>query len=172
MLTSVPLAIRRSMRQVTLNHANAIGIEVLRKVVTRVELTADGEEDELGGAATLGGAGVLRAEDEADYEYQSLGSGKMMRAGQYAPMDMNDRGNGTVAEEQSEWLIECLLPDTDQAHFEAEKDDIVVADLGEGMLLVYEVVNAVGTVSIPPYTRRYMLNPRDDLNYLDPPFGD
>lgn len=169
MLTSVPTAINQSNRQVVLRHPNSFDAVVSRKRVVRVELVA-GAPGEMGGNPTLGGMGVLRSEDEADYEYDELGPAKLLFAGPgpFQPQDIIERDNGLVAETQREVLIECVAKPGETGFFVADTSDLVSIMLGPGVVMVYDVATVSGTVNIPPYTRRLVLNPRDDLNYIEP----
>lgn len=168
MLTQVPTAINRSARQVVLRHPNNLPVVVSRKQVTRLELDAQGNASEMGGSPTLGGMGTLRSEDEAEFEYVELGEGKMLYAAPFSPADMIDRDNAALVEAQREVMIEATAAPGAAGYFEAETGDLVMVEMGLGVILAFEVATVTGTVNVPPYTRRYVLNPRDDLNYLEP----
>lgn len=169
MLTSVPSAINAASRQVVLRHPNAFDCIVSRKRTLRVEPDPDsGDPSEMGGSPTMGGMGVLRSEDEDNFEYEELGAGKLMFAAPFQPMDAIERDNGLVPETQREVLIEALAAAGAPGHFLADSGDLVVITLAPGVLVAYEVATVSGTVNIPPYTRRLVLNPRDDLAYLAP----
>ncbi len=168
MLTSVPTAINRSMRQVVLRHANSYDVVIARKRVTRVEKDGAGDPSEMGGAPTLGGMGVLRSEDEAEFEYVPLGPAKVLSSAPFSPMDLNDPASATLAEQQKEALIECVAAPGTPEYFEAQNNDLLMMDLGLGVIMAFEVAVLESRVNVPPYTRRYVLNPRDDLNYLEP----
>lgn len=168
MLTSVPLAVKAASRQVTIRHPNAFNVVVSRKAVLRTELDEDGDENTMGGAPTLGGMGVLRSEDEAEFEYRELGEGKMLFAAPFSPMDTNKQGSALVAENMREVLLESLAKPGEDGYFEATTGDLVMVDLGMGIIMAYTVENVSGNIQIPPYTRRLVLNPRDDLSYVEP----
>lgn len=168
MLTSVPTAINNASRQVTLRHPNAFDVVIYRKEVNRVELDGQGDPSEMGGAPTLGGMGVLRSEDEADFDYQPLGEGKMLFAAPFGVTDVVKHGDSLVAENQREVLVECKAKPDAPDFWVAETGDLLMVDLGMGVIMAYELVTISGTVNVPPYTRRYMANPRDDLAYLEP----
>lgn len=168
MLTSVPSAINRAARQVTLRHPNAFDVTVYRKVLKRVEKDDSGADSTMGGTPTLGGMGVLRSEEEADYEYTELGLGKMMFAGAFEPQDFNEHDSALIAENARAVLIEAKAEPGAAGYFLADTTDLVMADLGMGVILSWEVATASGTVNVPPYTRKLIVNPRDDLNQLDP----
>lgn len=168
MLTSAPLAINRSSRIVVLRHPNAFSVTVYRKETKRVE-TIDGEESQMGGAPTLGGMGVLRSEDEADFDYVELGAGKLLFTNGSQPVAMNEQGSAQIVENMKTCLIESAVEPTDAAHWVAQRNDLVALDLGLGVVMAYEVADIMGNVAIPPHTQSFVLNPRDDLAY-EPPF--
>lgn len=174
MLNSVPVTINSAARQVTLRHPNSFDVIVSRKRVVRVESGEGGTPSEMGGAPTLGGMGVLRSEDETDFEYDELGAGKLLFAGPgpYQPQDLNDRDNATLVENSREVLIESVAspgaaPGEPQ-HFVTDVGDLVCITLGMGVVMAYEVATVSSPVALAPYQRRLVLNPRDDLNYVQP----
>lgn len=171
MLTSVPVAINRSARVVTLRHPNSFSCVVSRKRVKRIEPDpGSGDPSEMGGAPTMGGMGVLRSEDEADFEYVLLGDAKMMFAGPgpYQPRDAVDANSALVPETLREVTIESVIDPEKEGGFVADSGDLIMVTLGAGVVVAYDVATVSGTVHVAPYTRRYILNPRDDLNYIEP----
>lgn len=117
----------------------------------------------MGGAPTLGGMGVLRSEDEAEFEYVELGAGRMLYVGQHVQSDVIERDNALLPENTKEALVESLAAPGAADHFTVDTGDIVFMDLGMAMLMPFEAVGIVGNINIPPYTRKIVLNPRDDL---------
>ena len=171
MLTSVPLAISRSSRQVVLMHPNSFDAVISRKKVLRVEIDpGTGNPSEMGATPTLGGMGVLRTEDEADFEYVELGAARVQfAAGSPLPaQDLNERDNVGIPAAQCEVLIEAVAKRGEPIPFIADSGDLVMLTLCPGVVVAYEVEKVSAPVNIPPYTRRLMLNPRDDLNYIEP----
>lgn len=154
MLSNVALAVRRSARAVTLNHPNRMGCTVYRKVVTRTE------PDSLGGLPTLGGLGVLDDEDEPDFEYQELGDGSLVMLGTYQGGFRSD--DNTLLDNpntpQQEAFIEPLIENA----FTLNKHDLISVVIGDAVL-PYEVADITGTVNIPPFTQKYVLQLRDEL---------
>ena len=159
MLNNVPLAIRRSVRAVTLNHPNRMTCTVYRKVVTRVA------PDTLGGLPTLGGLGVLEDDDEADFDYQSLGDGVVVMLQVYQGGFRSDDNSllDNPNTSQQETLLEPLIDDG----FTPKKHDLVSIVIGDA-LLPYEITEITGTVNIPPFTQKYVLQLRDELLYVTP----
>ena len=159
MLNNVPLAIRRSVRAVTLNHPNRMTCTVYRKVITRTA------PDTLGGLPTLGGLGVLEDDDEADFEYQSLGDGVVVMLQVYQGGFRSDDNSllDNPNTSQQETLLEPLIDDG----FTPKKHDLVSIVIGDAVL-PYEITDITGTVNIPPFTQKYVLQLRDELVYVTP----
>ena len=159
MLNNVPLAIRRSVRAVTLNHPNRMTCTVYRKVITRVA------PDTLGGLPTLGGLGVLEDDDEADFDYQSLGDGVVVMLQVYQGGFRSDDNSllDNPNTSQQETLLEPLIDDG----FTPKKHDLVSIVIGDAVL-PYEITDITGTVNIPPFTQKYVLQLRDELLYVTP----
>lgn len=159
MLNNVPLAIRRSVRAVTLNHPNRMTCTVYRKVVTRVAPTM------IGGLPTLGGLGVLEDDDEADFEYQSLGDGVVVMLQVYQGGFRSDDNSllDNPNTSQQEAFIEPLIDNA----FTPKKHDLVSIVMGDAVL-PYEITDITGTVNIPPFTQKYVLQLRDELLYVTP----
>lgn len=159
MLNNVPLAIRRSVRAVTLNHPNRMTCTVYRKVITRTA------PDTLGGLPTLGGLGVLEDDDEADFDYQSLGDGVVVMLQVYQGGFRSDDNSllDNPNTSQQETLLEPLIDDG----FTPKKHDLVSIVMGDA-LLPYEITDITGTVNIPPFTQKYVLQLRDELVYVTP----
>lgn len=165
MLTSVPKAITAASRRVTLAHPNSFSCIVSRRVVKRVELDGQGQPSEMGASPTLGGLGVLRSEDEAEIEYVELGPAKLKFSGQLPGQDIIERDNGTLPAQQSEVTMYCLADEGEPGYFVPDTNDLVAVDMGLGVVMAFEIEKPVSSVMIAPYTRRYLLNLRDDLSY-------
>lgn len=164
MLNNVPTQINRSVRLVTLRHPNAMDCTVWRKQVNR---TAAAEPLEMGGLPTLGGLGMLDSEDEADFSFVELGDAKIVFAGQFLGegANWNDAETGlNYPAPPMEALIECLVEPGQPGYFLPDKPDMVSVEPGNGMVVLYEVIGATGSVNIPPYTRKLVLAPRQDQN--------
>lgn len=171
MLNQVPKTINRSNRIVVLKHPNAMDCTVLRKKLLRTTYLGDGGT--LGGIPTLGGAGVLSKEDESDvtYEYvtgdEYTSQGRILNCGIYEPQthaDADLTNNGDFLEQGA--MIEALIESIGEGEFTADKDDLIAVTLGGGIIIVYEVKGVTGTVNIPPFTRKLVLQARDDLDHI------
>jgi hypothetical protein len=168
-LTQVPQAVNHQTRMVTLYHPNAMDCTVWRKQVKRVEVNPDTGAPSVDiGAPTLGGLGVLRSEDEDNYEYVELGAGKCLFCGQYQPNDVNERDDNLVQANAQEAQVEAIASAGAAGHFVVDTNDLVQVSMGLGAVMAFEVVTVTGSVNIPPYNRKLVLNPRDDLHSLEP----
>jgi hypothetical protein len=159
MLTSVPLAVRRAARAVTLNHPNRMTCTVYRKVVTRTA------PETIGGLPTIGGLGVLEDDDEADFEYQPLGDGSVVMLGSYQGGNSSD--DGTLLDNPNTSQQEALLEPIAENGFSPKKHDLISIIMGDAVL-PYEIADITGTVNIPPFTLKYVLQLRDELVYVAP----
>lgn len=160
MLTNIPTQINRVSRQLVLRHPNSMDCTVQRKTVNR---TAD---TDLGGLPTLGGAGVLDSEDEADFTFTALGAGRIKFAETFTPDIGNVSDDDTVityAEGMIQAQVECSADPSSDDFFTTDKHDLVIAEPGAGIIIPYEVVAVTSKGDIPPYTRLLLLNPREDL---------
>lgn len=166
-ITQVPIKIMQAARTVAMKHPNSMDCVVYRKVVKRAA------DDELGGLPTLGGLGVLKSEDEPDFEYELLGPGRILITSRYdGASDMTDRGDAIVpSEPQQEAQIVCLDVVVDgmkQPGPEPQKGDLVGAMPGGGVLIGFEIVGLIGSVAIYPYTTKFVIAPRDELHDFAP----
>ncbi len=166
MLSVVPTTINASRRLVVLRHPNAMECEVWRKQVSRTELTGGAPNDTLGGLPTMGGLGMLSGEDESDVTWTQVGDAKILFGGVFQGTSEVDADNGLVPVQQGDAQIECILAPNADGFFVTERNDLVMVLPGGGIVLPYEVVDEVGSINIPPYTRKYILNARDDLSYI------
>lgn len=162
MLNAVPAAINAAARAVTLRHPNAQDATIYAKRVKR------SEPGTVGGLPVLGGLGVMDSEDEADYEYIERGDARVLFAGIYAGQAGNvlDADDGvTYAEGLIEATIECVLDPSNPLFFIPDKNDVVMVEVSATIIMPYEVVGNTSTTNIPPYTRKYLLQPRSDIDF-------
>ncbi len=162
MMNSVPTNISRAARQVTLRHPNSITCDVWRETILRQA------PNSMGGIPTLGGLGVLDSVDESEIDYESLGEGKVLIVEQYQASSVHD-SETTVDMQYPQVLtvIEPLAEVGDPAYFVPKKHDLVFMQISSSIAIGFEIVDVVSDVNIPPYTRKYVLNKRDDLMYVD-----
>jgi len=160
MINNVPVRITQAAHAVTRRHPNSIDCVILRKVLT----APAGEQ--MGGLPTLGGMGVLKSEDEPDFEYKRVGLGKILLTGQFSGGDMSDRGDNIVPDQP---MQEAQIVYADELHpFEVQKGDLVGMMPGGGVLVGFEIVGQTGNVAIYPYVTKWVIAPRDELHDLEP----
>jgi len=162
MLPNVPNQISNASRNVTLRNPNSSACAVFRKVL--MPRVGEGEFAEI---STLGGIGVLSTEDESEFDLDFVGEGKILFTGVFPGSSMVERNDGTVPIPQPEALIESVAEPGTEDYFVPIRNDIVVVLIGENVRLPYEIADIASNVNIAPYTRRFILNPRDDLNFQD-----
>ena len=163
MLHNVPKRMNHAARLVTLRHPNAVDCEVFDKVVNRVSTDTPATDND--GSPTLGGMGVLNSDDEHDYDYVKKGEGRLVFMGQFQTEGSNFLDNDESIlyyGDLVEALIESVANEDEAGHFITDKHDLVTVDFGAGVIQTYQVVGVTGSVAVPPYTRRYVLNPRND----------
>lgn len=155
MLTAVPEQASRAARQVVMFHPNSMNCVVFRKVLLR---TAD---EAVGGVPSIGGMGLLDSEDEAAYEYQEVGEGKILFSGTYtaSPGNVIDSDDGIT---YAEGVMECSVEPKVEGAFLADKNDYIQVLPGNGFVMPYQVVGVTSPTSIPPYVRKLIVEPRQD----------
>ncbi len=163
MLNSVPIQINKAKRQFVLRHPNTMDCSILRKVVLR----QDSPPDEEGGGPTIGGIAMLSSDEEDEIDWAEVGEARLLFGEPYQAVAMADRRDSLgEASPEVRAMIECVLDPADPGFFAPKKQDLVVIVPGADIRLVYEVVDIEGGVNIPPFTQRYILNPRDELGYI------
>ena len=165
--TAIPRSINRAARNVTLRHPSSMPCSVWRRRVTRVDPASPGAPL-MGGMPTLGGMGVLTADDEPQIEYVELGDARVLVTGQFQPGDMVERGDAMQQAVMQEAQIEAIADPGSDGYFTPDRGDLVAILPGMGVVLAYSVEGISGAVNIPPYVRKFQLSPRDDLHHLEP----
>jgi hypothetical protein len=65
-------------------------------------------------------------------------------------------------------LLEMLDPDPASVDaIQLVRHDVVYMLFHESVKIAYEIEMVDSTVNIPPFVRRYLLNKRDDLTYIE-----
>lgn len=162
MLTNVPKQVNRAARMTVIRHPNAMDCTLWRKQVNR---ESDATPETFGGMPTIGGAGVLDSEDEADYSYVELADAKVVFTDRYmaAQSNMIDTEDGlNYTAEPREALIECSVEPGKEGWVLPDKPMVVTCFPGNGVVVPYQIVGTTGNIEIPPYTRKYLLNPLSD----------
>lgn len=158
MLTNVPQAINRMARNIVINHPNTYNAVMFRKTMLRTA------PETIGGLPTLGGLGVISADDEENVTYELLGNAYALSAevfGGGQMMDRQDANDGGIIEFR--YLIEPEILDGLPGGFSIKKNDVLYLVLGD-VRLAREIVAIETTGNIPPYSARYVCNNRDDLH--------
>jgi hypothetical protein len=166
MLSIVPTQINVSRRLVVLNHPNSMPAELWRKTLTRTELAGTAPNDVLGGIPTIGGLGVLNNEDEAEVTWAKVGDVKVLFGVVFEGAKEFDNDDGLVPQQMVESQIENVLLPNDPLYLAVDKNDILMVTPGGGIVLPFEVIGEVGLINIPPHTKKFVLNARDDLAYI------
>lgn len=162
MLNNVAIQISRANRQRTLRDPNAIPCVLFDKRVTR---TSDDQTYE--GNPTIGPLGVMSDEDEVAYEWVETGEAMLLFSqGYQAPLgNTSDTGDRLdYAEGDLHASVEPLLEPGSEGYVQPSKRMLVALLMGGGVIVNFEIVDVTGNVNIPPYTRKYVLNPRPDEN--------
>jgi hypothetical protein len=164
MLNTVAIAVNRANRQRTLREPNRIDCVLFTKEVGRTNATPepDDVEDEPG---SLGGAGVLSDEDEVNYSWVEACEAVIHFSQGYAAPLGNTSNDGAYldyADGVVEASIEPVIDPGKDGYVLPDKRMLVAVLVGGGVIVNYEIVGVTGSLNIPPYTRKYLLNPRPD----------
>jgi hypothetical protein len=147
MLTTIPDAINKMTRQVILNHPSHYRCAIIRATATRSEPLS-------GHLPTLGGLGVLLADDEDALAFAQIGTGWLLPADPYAAAPMTDKldaENGAAGE------VTFLIAPEDPALVVA-KNDIIYRYHDYGVTQAFTVVDIRAQIAIPPFCLRYVCN--------------
>ncbi len=147
MLNQIAIAARRTSRILTLRHPNAVDVAIYRKVLTR------DNEAKFAEKPTLGGAMVLSPEDEAEYEIELIGEGKMLFLGRIEGAEHT--GDGLM---YSDGDISAYIEPLVDNEFEIKKYDRVFWVL-PSHTVEYQISKDASPINIPPYTSIYKLQP-------------
>jgi hypothetical protein len=162
LINQIPVKVMEAARTVALKHPNAMDATIYRLVVKRTNPTGE----TMGGAPTLGGLGVLAAEDEDQFEYEEIGDAKILLVSRFdGEIDTTDRLDSTVPGTQ---MQEAVIAAMSSPAFAIKKYDIVAAMPGGGVVIAWEIMKLPSTVNIYPFTTKYVVAPRDDLHNLSP----
>ncbi|QLG96694.1 hypothetical protein HZF02_32775 (plasmid) [Pseudomonas yamanorum] len=160
MLNNVAIQISRANRQRTLREPNSIPCVLFKKQVLRVS-----DDETYEGAPTIGGLGVMSDEDEAAYEWVEACEAMLnFSQGYVAPLGntSDDASRLDYAEGMIEASIEPLAEPGTAEYVQPDKRMLIALLMGEGVIINFEIVDVTGSVNIPPYTRKYLLNLRPD----------
>lgn len=160
MLNNVAIAMNRANRQRTLREPNSIDCVLFTKQVKR-----ESESTSYDGFPTLGGAGVMSDEDEVNYDWVYACDAKIHFSQGYAAPLGNTSDDGSrlnYPEGVTEASVEPIIAPGEPGYVQPAKRMLVALLMGDGLIVNYEIVDVTGNVNIPPYTRKYLVNPRPD----------
>ena len=163
MLNNVPKQVNRAVRMTTIRHPNAMTCVLWKKELLR---KPDSTPEHFGGMATIGGAGVLESEDEADYKYVELCEARVVFSDRYiaASSNMIDTDNGlNFPADMREAMIEPIAAPGEPGWYLPEKPMVLTCFPGNKVVVTYQIVGVTGNIEIAPYTRKYLLNPMNDF---------
>jgi hypothetical protein len=161
MLTNVPIGMGRMLRSVVLNHPNTLECQVFRKILLRVAVGISG------GLPTVGGLGVISAEDEHDIEYTHVGNGFALAADMFNQSPLFERGDAVLqAENTMSYLIEPEFALGIDGHFDVKKGDVIYMVISDAVRLAVEVVSPETPVNMSPFPSKFLCNRRSDLDLM------
>jgi len=158
MLNAVPEELTKMARSVVINHPNAWNCEVYRKKLLRTDAVT-----QIGGIPTLGGLSVLDSEDESAIKWEWIGNGFALQAEPYQPSLMMSSGN---AVNNATLELRFLIVPESSGDFIPKKHDVIYLLLGDEIKLAWEIIAIEAMVNIAPYTTRYVMNKRNDLDLV------
>lgn len=159
MLNNVPGSINRIARNIVINHPNSWECQVYRKSVDRAN------EPNAMGISTLGGLGVMNADDEEDISWDHIGNGYALQAESFMPSPMMDRGDANNgANNEFRFLIEPEQPTGMPGNFTIRKRDVIFIVISDEVRLAFEIIDIETVMNISPFATRYIANRRDDLD--------
>lgn len=161
---------RLAVRSIVLTALASMDCFVYRKVLLPVtDGGADRHEE------SWGGLGAVNTQDDHAFDYVQQGRAKLMLLDRFmggrvfennAAVDM--QGVPTMA------LLEPYDPSLPKSSWpcrltgwEFEIGDLVMARMGQAALLGFEVMDRTGSSAMADYGIKYVLNKRDELDYLE-----
>lgn len=165
MLNNVAKAVNRANRQRTLREPNRLDCVLFTKQVEGASATPDPYDDDEDEPGTLGGATVLSDEDEVNYTWVEACEAVIHFAQGYAAPLGNTSDDGAYlnyADGVVEASIEPVENPGTEGYVQPHKRMLVAVLVGDGVIVNFEIVGVTGNLNIPPYTRKYLLNPRPD----------
>jgi len=157
MLTSVANGIRIANRNFVLRHPNGFDALVFRRTVTRTYGAAAGS---MGGMPTLGGIGVLDADEEPEISYDPLGDARVVFTGVREPSGMSDTRD--VSNTPMDMPREVLFEPVVSGAIEPKDGDLLCILPGAGIVFTYEVTDILAQIHIPPYVMRLQVQAQGD----------
>lgn len=146
--------LHNTARMVTINHPNAFDAVCFKRIFT-TEL----------GDNKIAGVYVLGGEDTNDIEYQPLGMAKVLFVDPW--QSSNAITNAIHANDERVKIMALIEPDIED-EFTLNKQDLFYLHIEDNLALCYEIVGIEIPVGLPTAlnAKRYILNKRDDLDYI------
>lgn len=160
MLSNVAIQMNRANRQRTLREPNGMDCVLFTKQVER-----ESDSQAWDGSATMGGAGVISDEDEVNYSWVYACDAKIHFAQGFAAQLGNTSDDGGRLDYPAGELEASIEPIPDpgtEGYVQPDKRMLVAVLVGGGVIVNYEIVGVTGTLNIPPFTRKYLVDPRPD----------
>lgn len=147
--------IHNMARMVTLNHPNSFDAVCFQKIY----LTHNGQNQ-------IGVFDVLGGEDVPEIDFKHLGMAKVLFVDQWQVSKII--ADDTNANDTRVKIMAMIEPDI-EGEFELTKGDIFYIQINEKLGLAYEIVGIELPVGLPTAmnAKRYLINKRDDLDYID-----
>ena len=159
MRTNIAKGVNRMIRNVVINHRDSFECQVFRKIVNR------NDEPLSGGMPTIGGMGVLNADDEEDISWEFVGNGYALKTDDHQPSPMMDRRDAhNSATSELRFLVEPKEPSGMPESFITKKHDVIYIVISDDVKLAFEIVDLESMTDIPPFSTRYVTNRRADLD--------
>lgn len=147
-------------RAIVLNHPSSFDALCFRQ---KLMFDPDGDQTD-----TIAGIPVLSTEDTADIDYEPLGVAKVLFVDPWQSSNVINSNDSIFADDGR--VKSMALIESDEGTFSLEKNDILYLRISdeEELGLCYEVIDIQNPIGIPSplNARRYVLNKRDELDYL------
>lgn len=108
-------------------------------------------------------------EEDSDYELKDLGEGRLVLMGIYkgtAKGWIDEYDSGRPLEEAR---FVCLAGKDEEGYFVPKKQDIIMQEIyAVGARRAYEIVDILGSSKVPFGNKRYIVFPREDLDFNPP----
>lgn len=153
--TQIHNTLHNSARMVTIHHPNAFDALCFKRIYS-----TDTEQNELAGVMVLGG------EDTPDIDYIELGMAKVLFVETWQTSNIiADNANANDSRVKVAALIEPDIENT----FELNKHDLFYLYIDDQTSICYEIVGIELPIGLPNVmnAKRYLLNKRDELDYIE-----
>lgn len=149
MINQEPFKIMEAASTEILRHPNSMDCTVYRKVLLRTP--------------TLDDLDILESEDELDFEYQSLGMGKVLVTSRFEGELLDDYGDVISSDKP---MQEAQIVSIDVPGFTPQKQDLIGAMLGCGIVIGFEIMGVIDSDANSTLAAKFVIVSRDDLHDL------